>query len=122
MKNENVLKNTESFSIELLVYIVPFIIIGDIAISPHYLLLMLSVIAGTGIYFLLNAFTYSVGIGLLVSLFVSMPLFIIGMPLAPTILVGAYTFWRIHTNFSPKDMHVGILWPLIQLFLRFFIS
>jgi hypothetical protein len=103
VKNENVLKNAESFSVELLLLSYPLLLLsGDIAISPHYLLLVLSVIAGTGIYFLLNAFTYTVGIGLMVSLFVSMPLFIIGMPLAPTILVGAYTFWRIHTNFSSE--------------------
>lgn len=103
VKNENVLKNTESFSIELLLLSYPLLLLsGDISISPHYLLIVLSVITGAGIYFLFNAFTYTVGIGLLISLFVSMPLFIIGMPLAPTILVGAYTFWRIHTNFSSE--------------------
>ena len=103
VKNEILLKNTESFSIELLLLSYPLLLLsGDIAISPHYLLLVLSVIAGTGIYFLFNVFTYTVRIGLLISLFVSMPLFIIGMPLAPTILVGTYTFWRIHTNFSSE--------------------
>jgi hypothetical protein len=103
VKNENVLKNSESFSVELLLLAYPLLLLsGDIAISPHYLLLVLSVIAGIGIYFLFNAFTYNVRIGLLISLFVSMPLLIIGIPLAPTFLLGTYIFWRIHTNFSSE--------------------
>lgn len=102
-KNERLLKNTESFSIELLLLSYPLLLLsGDITISPHYLLLVLSVIAGIGLYFLFNIFTYNIRFGLMISLFVAMPLFIIGIPLAPTILVGAYTFWRIHTNFSSE--------------------
>ena len=41
-------------------------------------------------------------IGLLISLFISVPLFIIGVSLAVTILVSTYVFWRIHTNFSSE--------------------
>ncbi|QUW21716.1 hypothetical protein JSQ81_18350 [Sporosarcina sp. Marseille-Q4063] len=103
MKNDNVLKNTESFSIELLLLTYPLLLLsGDIAISPHYLILILSVLAGIGIYFLFNTFSYTALIGLLISLFLSMPLFIIGIPVTPTILVWTYIFWRIHTNFNSE--------------------
>ena len=71
-------------------------------IPPHYLLLALSVIAGIGLYLFLRTFSYSVKIGLLFSLFISVPLFFIGVSLAVTILVTAYVFWRIHTYFSAE--------------------
>ncbi len=103
IQTELVLKNTESFSIELLLLTYPLVLISaDIMIPPHYLLLALSVTAGIGLYLFLSTFPYTVQMGLLISLFISVPLFLIGVSLAVTILVTAYVFWRIHTNFSAE--------------------
>ena len=103
VQTELLLKNTESFSIELLLLTYPLLLISaDIMIPPHYLLLALSIIAGIGLYLFLRTYPYTVQIGLLISLFISVPLFIIGVSLAVTILVTTYVFWRIHTNFSAE--------------------
>ena len=103
IQTELVLKNTESFSIELLLLTYPLLLISaDITIPPHFLVLALSVIVGIGLYHFLSTFPYTAKIGLLFSSFISMPLFFIGVSLAVTILVTAYVFWRIHANFSAE--------------------
>lgn len=103
VQTELLLKNTESFSIELLLLTYPLLLISaDIKISPHYLLIALSIIAGIGLYIFLRTIPYTVQIGLLTSIFISVPLFLSGVSLAVTILVTIYVFWRIHTNFSAE--------------------
>ena len=101
--NELVLKDTEAFSTELFLLAYPLLLVsGDILIPPHYLLIILAIISGLGLAFLFQLISYTVQLGLLLSIIISMPLFLIGASVGVTSIVTAYVFWRIHVNFSSE--------------------
>ena len=101
--NELVLKNTESFSTELFLLTYPLLLIsGDILIPPHYLLIILAIISGIGLAFLFQRISYTIQLGILLSIFISIPLFFIGTSVAVVCIVTAFVFWRIHANFSSE--------------------
>lgn len=101
--NELVLKNTESFLTELLLLTYPLLLIsGDILIPPHYLLIILAIISGIGLAFLFQRISYTIQLGILLSIFISIPLFFIGASVAVVCIVTAFVFWRIHANFSSE--------------------
>jgi len=101
--HELILKNTESFSIELFLLSYPLLLIsGDVAMPPHYVLIFLALASGVGLPVLFRRISYSFQLGLLLALFLTMPLFLIGVSVAPMSLVIAFVFWRLHMNFSAE--------------------
>lgn len=100
---ELILKNSESFSIELFLLTYPLILIsGDVVIPPHYVLIILAFVSVIGLPVLFRRICYSVHLGFLLALFITIPFFIIGVSVAPMSLVIAYVFWRMHKNFSAE--------------------
>jgi hypothetical protein len=97
------LKNSESYILELLLLVYPLqFIAGGIAISPHFLVIILAIVTGIVAYFLYSSSSYSVKSGLLISLLTVTPLFFIGIPLPVVSFMLLYVYWRMSANFSTE--------------------
>lgn len=103
--------NSERVTLELLLvsYLLLFINI-DTFIPAAYLWMAMSILSGIITYVLARKTHYSAGLGLGVSLLLSLSLFLAGLPLFIVIGISGYSFWRIHENFS-KSKVMG--WPFL---------
>ena len=95
------LKNVESFILELILLTYPLLLISEnLLLSPHYLLVVLAIGIGTACYLFFNIKRYSVFMGLIFSLLLTIPLYFIGLSTPLTVFVFMYTCWRMHANFG----------------------
>ena len=95
------LKNVESFILELILLTYPLLLISEnLLVSPHYLLFILSIGVGMASYLLFHITRYSIFLALILSLFLALPFYFIGIPLSMTVVIFMYTCWRMHANFG----------------------
>ncbi|WP_438316626.1 hypothetical protein [Sporosarcina sp. FA9] len=100
------LKNSESYILELFLLVYPLILIGGGAsLQPYYVLIALALIMGLTTYFLFSVVPYSVIIGLVLSVFIAIPFYLIGLQIAPVIFLFCYIAWRTHANFSSERLN-----------------
>ena len=95
------LKNVESFILELVLLTYPLLLISEnLLVSPHYLLILLSIGVGMASYLLFHITRYSIFLALVLSLLLTIPFYFIGMSLPITVVIFMYTCWRMHANFG----------------------
>jgi hypothetical protein len=95
------LKNVESFILELILLSYLLLLISEnLLVSPHYLLIVLAICIGTACYLLFQIKRYSIFMGLLFSLLLTIPFYFIGMPMPMLVFIFMYTCWRMHANFG----------------------
>lgn len=103
-RDGNRLKNFESFILELVLLVYPLLLIsGGIIISPHYLIIVLAILVGSGSYVFYSRESNSVVIKLLLSLLIAVPFYIIGLPGTAVILIFVYVIWRMYANFGQEQ-------------------
>jgi hypothetical protein len=95
------LKNVESFILELILLSYLLLLISEnLLVSPHYLLIVLAICIGTACYLLFQIKRYSIFMGLLFSLLLTISFYFIGMPMPMLVFIFMYTCWRMHANFG----------------------
>jgi hypothetical protein len=95
------LKNVESFILELILLSYLLLLISEnLLVSPHYLLIVLAICIGTACYLLFQIKRYSIFMGLLFSLWLTIPFYFIGMSMPMLVFIFMYTCWRMHANFG----------------------
>jgi len=100
------LKNSESYILELFLLVYPLLLIqAGTSFQPHYLLIVLALIMGVSTYFIFSVVPYSVNIGILLSVGMAVPFYLIGLPIAPVIFLFCYIVWRTHANFSSERLN-----------------
>lgn len=107
------LKNAESIILELGLLAYPLLLISESTrIGPHYLIIGLAIIVGVVTYFLYDEKLYSIVHGLLISLLIVFPLYLVGLPLSAVILIYVYVYWRLHVNLS---LDRGTRWNFLAI-------
>ena len=95
------LKKLENFILEIVLLVYPLLLIsGGLTISPHYLIIVLAILVGTGAYVLYLKEANSVVVNLFMSLLMALPFYFIGLPGTAVILIFIYVFWRMDANFG----------------------
>lgn len=95
------LNSFESFILELVLLAYPLLLISEgVSVRPHYLIIVLAIVAGTVSYLLFSTIEYTAIYGLLISFLLTVPFYLIGMPLAVCIGIFVYSSWRMQANFG----------------------
>ena len=120
-RDGNRLKNLESFILELMLLAYPLLLISEnILISPHYLIIVLAIFAGTASYLLFSKIEYSVISGLIISLLITLPFYLVGIPFVVCIVIFVYACWRMHVNFGLDRLYRWNFLLLNTLIFTFF--
>ncbi len=69
-------------------------------LSPHYLLIVLSIVVGIASYLFFYMKRYSIFMGLIFSFLLAMPFYFIGTAIPVTVFIFMYACWRMHANFG----------------------
>lgn len=112
-KDRNRFDLSERLVVELflLSYIYIFFL-GTTGSGLPYIWLFISIVGGILAYFIFYSRDYSLGLGLVLSLGLMVPLILFGAPLINILLFFVYVFWRIQANFNGSRIHG---WPFITV-------
>jgi len=102
---------SERLTVELflLVYVFVFFL-GETTTGTPYIWLLLAIAGGILSYIIFQKRDYSLPLGLLISLAVTLPLLLFNTPLLNVIIFFVFTFWRFQANFSDTKI-MG--WPFL---------
>ncbi len=110
-RRSGLLKSVEGFILELLlVTYFLHLIVGPSSIHPHYLLIGMAFLGGLIAYFIFIKRPYTVLLNLAISLIITVPFVLTGLPWIVNIILFTIVSWRFHVHFGlERSGHLNFL-------------